>query len=399
MSKQTKLIDQTDIEVTGDDVDVYETFDEMGLKENLLRGIYSYGYEKPSLIQKRGIVPLFKGRDLIAQSQSGTGKTATFSIGMLQKMDESLCSLQCIVLSPTRELANQTYTVISALKSMTEIQVSLVIGGAKRYNFGNPEKSHVIVATPGRVFDMLEKKILTTTDLSLLILDEADEMLSRGFVDQVKQIFSYIDNGVQIALFSATMPPEILDITTRFMNDPIKILVNNNDVTLDGIAQHYIALDKMYWKFETLIELYQAISITQCIIYCNKTKNVIELTNKMLERDFAVDCIYGSMSQEERNKIMEDFRSGRTRVLIATDIIARGIDVQQVSLVINYDFPDQKETYIHRIGRSGRFGRKGVAINLIGMNSDEFRRMKALARDYNTTISELPSNFEQIINS
>jgi translation initiation factor 4A len=253
----------------------------------------------------------------------------------------------------------------------------------------------IVVGTPGRVFDMVNRQCMILDCVKLFVLDEADEMLSRGFKDQIYDIFQHLPSKVQVCLFSATMPPEILDISNRFMRDPVRILVKKDELTLEGIKQFYVGVDKEEWKFETLCDLYETLTITQAIIYCNTRRKVDWLTDKMGQRDFTVSSMHGDMTAQERELIMKEFRSGSSRVLITTDLLARGIDVQQVSLVINYDLPANRENYIHRIGRSGRFGRKGVAINFV--TGEDTRALRELEVFYNTQIEEMPMNVADLI--
>merc|ERR1719461_1161634 len=210
----------------------------------------------------------------------------------------------------------------------------------------------IVVGTPGRVNDMITRNALKLEKLRIFILDKADEMLSRGFKDQIYDVFQYLPSEVQVCLFSATMPVEILSMTKRFMRNPVRILVKKEQLTLEGIRQFYVAVEKEDWKLDTLCELYETLTITQAIIFVNTRRKVDWLTDRLRARDFIVSCMHGDMEQKERNVIMSEFRTGSSRVLITTDLLARGIDVQQVSLVINYDLPNQRETYIHRIGRS-----------------------------------------------
>jgi len=370
--------------------DTVESFDLLDLKPELLRGIYGYGFVKPSIIQQKGILPILKSKDTIAQAQSGTGKTATFAISLLQLIDASSPRCQSLVLAPTRELAQQIQRVIMCLGEYMKISVHICTGGT---NIGEDIKKlkegvQVVVGTPGRVHDMLKKEHLKADHLKLFVLDEADEMLGRGFKDQISDIFKLIPGDIQIALFSATMPVEILEMTKQFMRDPARILVKNEELTLDGIKQFFIAIEKEDWKFDTLCELYNNIDIQQCIIYCNTKKRVDELTAKMREKQFTVSAMHGDMDQNQRDLIMREFRTGSSRVLITTDLLARGIDIQQVSLVINYDLPLSKEKYIHRIGRSGRFGRKGVAVNFVTPSDAKF--LQDTEKFYNTEIVEMP---------
>jgi len=371
---------------------VCESFDDMDLQDNLLRGIYSYGYEKPSAIQQRAIMPVIDGRDTIGQAQSGTGKTATFLVGALQRTDCCRNVCQALVLAPTRELAFQTQRVALALGDYMGLKCHLCIGGTARREDVERlrEGQHMVVGTPGRIYDLIEKGCLRVDDFRILILDEADEMLSCGFTDQVYRIFKCLPAAVQVCLFSATMPPEILDITKKFMQDPVRILVKKDELTLEGIQQFYVATEKEEWKLETLCDLYETLTVTQSIIYCNTRRKVDMLQHEMSARDFTVSVIHADLDQEARNLVMREFRSGSSRVLISTDLLARGIDVQQVSLVINYDLPSKVENYLHRIGRSGRFGRKGVAINFA--TNRDVRTMRDIERFYETQIEELPAD-------
>lgn len=374
-----------------------ETFDGMDLPEELLRGIYSYGFEKPSAIQQRAIKPTMLGRDLIAQAQSGTGKTATFAIGTLAKLDPGTKQCQSLILAPTRELAQQIQKVVLALGDFMEVAVHACVGGtAVRDDIRTLSNGvHVVVGTPGRVFDMINRRALKLDHMRQFFLDEADEMLSRGFKDQIYDIFKFLPETVQVCLFSATMPLDVLEVTERFMHSPIRILVKKDELTLEGIKQFYIAVDREEWKLETLCDLYETLTITQAIIYCNTRRKVDWLQEEMQKRDFTVSCMHGDMDQRERDIIMREFRTGSSRVLITTDLLARGIDVQQVSLVINFDLPTNRENYIHRIGRSGRFGRKGVAINFL--TGDDARYLRDIEQFYNTEIVEMPMDVADLI--
>jgi len=369
----------------------------MNLKEDLLRGIYAYGFEKPSTIQQRAIMPMIKGEDTIAQAQSGTGKTATFSIGALQRVDLSIQKCQALLLAPTRELANQSHKVVCSIGDYLKVICHACVGGTKVSDDIDTLRRgvHIVVGTPGRVFDMIERRALDVSHIKMFILDEADELLSRGFTDQIYDLFRKLPESVQVVLVSATLPDEVLEMTTKFMNNPKRILVKRDELTLEGIKQFYVAVDQEEWKLDTLCDLYETLTITQAIIYCNARRKVDWLTESLHTRDFTVSALHGDMDQKERELIMREFRSGSSRVLITTDLLARGIDVQQVSLVINYDMPKDRENYIHRIGRSGRFGRKGVAINFI--TGDDVRQMRDIEQFYNTQIEEMPMNVADLI--
>jgi len=372
-----------------------ETFDSMNLKEKILRGIYAYGFENPSAIQQSAIIPFIQGGDLIAQAQSGTGKTATFSISILQLIQPEVETCQAIILAPTRELAGQIYNVISALNKYTLYTAHCCIGGTAVSEDIRilREGVQILVGTPGRIYDMICRKHLSVSDIKHIVLDEADEMLSRGFKEQIHQIFLVVPN-TQVCLFSATLPQDIMDISNRFMKNPLSILVKKNELTLDGIKQYYVAIEEQ-WKTETIFDLYETLIINQSIIYCNTRRKVDELKEKMTENHFVVSAIHSDLTHSERQDIMKDFRSGTSRVLISTDLLARGIDIQQVSLIINFDVPLNRENYIHRIGRSGRFGRKGLAVNFV--TKDDIPYMREIETFYQTQIEELPSNIKDIV--
>lgn len=382
---------------TSKSVDVVNSFEELGLRDDLLRGIYAYGFEKPSAIQQRAILPVINGRDVIAQSQSGTGKTATFSMGVLQRIDPNLREAQALILSPTRELAIQTQKVILALGDFMSVQAHACIGGKKiSEDIRKLEQGvHIVSGTPGRVFDMIKRKSLRTNHIKMLVLDESDEMLAQGFKEQIYHIYRHLPPGTQVVIVSATLPAEVLDMTKKFMTQPVEILVKRDEITLEGIKQFFIAVEKEDWKFETLCDLYDTLTITQAVIFCNERHKAEWLTTKMRENNFTVVCMHGKMPQGERDAIMDDFRSGKSRVLITTDVWARGIDVQQVSLVINYDLPTNRENYIHRIGRSGRYGRKGVAINFV--TEADVGVLRDIEQYYATSIDEMPAQISELI--
>jgi translation initiation factor 4A len=370
---------------------VVTSFEDLNLKETLLRGVYSYGFELPSAIQQKAILPVLDGHDVIGQAQSGTGKTATFTIGMLQRIDEHMEKTQAIILTHTRELALQVKSVATALSSFMNIKINLTIGGISiRDNINELlENPHIVIGTPGRVLDMINKKALSTKYLKLLIVDEADEMLSKIFLNQIYDIFRFLPGNIQVGLFSATMPVDFFDLTNKFMRDPIQILVKTDELTLEGIKQYYINVERNEFKFDTICDLYEKFSVAQSIIYCNSKKIVDDLDRKLNENGFSVNKIHGRMTQDERNVIMKSFRDGDSRILVSTDLLCRGIDVQQVSVVINYDIPHNVENYLHRIGRSGRFGRKGLALNF--MTYYDIKNLHEIEKYYSTQIQELPA--------
>ena len=374
---------------------IYESFDDMSLNENLLRGIYGFGFEKPSEIQKKAIGHVIEGGDVIGQAQSGTGKTGAFTIGLLNRIDPDQKILQAIVLLPTRELALQVETVVKGISSyMKGISICLGVGGASVRDQLDMihNGSQILIGTPGRVYDLISNRLdhKFVMGLKMLVMDEADEMLSTGFQDQVREIFKYVPNDIQVCLFSATLNSDVMRITEKFLRDPTNILVKAENLTLDGIRQYYVNMREQD-KFSVLMDLYESMSIAQCIIYCNSRNRVEEVGHALTQQNFTVGMIHGQMEWGDRKAIMDEFRNGKIRVLLATDLLARGIDVQQVSIVINYDIPRDVANYLHRIGRSGRYGRKGVGINFVTQESTSY--LEAIVEYYKTNIEELPVEF------
>lgn len=388
------IMDLNNVDIVTNYTDKCTNFDDLNINDNLKRGIYSYGWEKPSKIQEVGIKPVIEGKDCIIQAQSGTGKTGTFCISCLSKVNPEINSCEILTISPTREIAEQSLNVMKELNKYLNYPISGVIGG-KRLNLEEIKTSNIIVGTPGRIFDLLQKNIINTEHIKLFVIDEADIMLQKGFREQVSSIIQYLKEDCQFAIYSATMPTEIIQLTDQFMKNPIKILVKKEELTLQGIKQYYIGLQTEEDKYLTLKDLYGQINVAQSIIYCSYRRKVEWLKDHLLEEEFTVSYIHGEMSQEIRDEVMAEFRNGKSRILITTDLLARGIDVPQVSLVINYDLPNDKESYIHRIGRSGRYGKKGNAINFVLAKDSQY--VKELETFYNTFISELPANIKDII--
>eukprot|EP01023_Acetabularia_acetabulum_P027863 TRINITY_DN2636_c0_g4_i3.p1 TRINITY_DN2636_c0_g4~~TRINITY_DN2636_c0_g4_i3.p1 ORF type:complete len:415 (-),score=58.37 TRINITY_DN2636_c0_g4_i3:395-1585(-) len=396
MASSKKKQDDMEFE-TSKTVKVHMSFETMGLHEDLLRGIYAYGFEKPSAIQQRAIVPIINHRDVIAQAQSGTGKTSLIALALCQMLDISVREVQALILSPTRELAGQTEKNIMAIGDFMNVQAHACVGGK---SLGEDMRRlengvHIVSGTPGRVFDMIQRQSLRTRNIATLVLDEADEMLSKGFKEQIYDVYRYLPPETQVVLVSATLPHEVLEITHKFMNEPVRILVKRDELTLEGIKQFFVAVEREEWKFDTLCDLYDTLTITQAVIFCNTKRKVNWLAEQMIKNNFTVSAMHGDMPQKERDAIMDEFRQGESRVLISTDVWARGLDVQQVSLVINYDLPNNRELYIHRIGRSGRFGRKGVAINFV--RDDDISILRDIEQFYSTQIDEMPMNVAELI--
>lgn len=389
-------------------LETYNTFDDMDLNNKLLRGIYAYGFERPSSIQQKSIVPLANGFDIIGQSQSGTGKTGAFTIGTVQRIlrlkeEESKRNSQvkhnAVIVAPTRELAEQIYYVISDISSGASIKCIKCIGGVDyKSNMSDLKNGFdIVVGTPGRICDMMKKKLINGYDVSLFVLDEADEMLdAQGFQDLVYDMVQMLHNETQIALFSATMPPDVLNLANKFMKNPLEIIVKAEELTLEGIRQYYIGVQQEDWKLDTLCDLYNQLLITSSVIFCNKKRKAEWLAAELTKRDHTVAVTHGGIDTKSRNEILKDFRMGKNiRVLITTDLLARGIDIQHVGIVINYDLPRDVENYLHRIGRSGRFGRKGLAINFV--TNDDITKLRDIEKHYDTQIDEMPEQIETLI--
>jgi translation initiation factor 4A len=373
------------------------SWDELINDSNILRGIYNAGFERPSPIQKKAIIPIMNGKDIIAQAQSGTGKTAAFGIGALSIVNVQDNFTQVLVLSPTKELAKQTTNVIKSLGSMMNgLRIQTVYGGSPYEEtsniFSDKNTPHIICGCPGRVYDLIKKDRLASKKIKLLILDEADEMLSNGFKDQVYNIFQNFNNDIQVALFSATLPANIFPIIEKIMRNPVKICVKAEQLTLEGISQYYVAVDDDIQKYDTLKHIYKYVSVSQCIIYCNSIKRVSDLYDAMKEDEFPVCCLHSNMDRNDRDESFKEFKNGKSRVLISSNVTARGIDIQQVSIVINFDVPKDIHTYLHRIGRSGRWGRKGVGINFITRR--DVNKIKDIESYYGCEIKEIPLNLD-----
>jgi translation initiation factor 4A len=365
-------------------------WDDLDLKTDLLRGIYSYGFENPSEIQQLAIYPIIQKQDVIAQAQSGTGKTGTFSISAIQNTDMSINETQVLIMAPTRELVIQISKVIQGISTFIEgLKVKTLVGGTNvnnDINYLNNNAPHIVVGTTGRVFDMIKRRKLNIHTVSLFILDEADEMLSYGFQSQIQELFQHFNSNIQVAIFSATMPNEIIRLTDKFMNNPIKLTMRAETLSLDGITQNYIAMFDSEEKYTWIKNIFNKLSSTSTIIFVNDINNVIDLYQRMLADGFPVCHIHSSLPKDERNNVINDFKKNKFNIMISSNLTARGIDIQQLNLVINYDIPNSVHTYLHRIGRSGRWGRKGTAINFVC--EKDIQRMKRIEQHYKINITE-----------
>lgn len=384
-----------------EDLESCETFEDMGLDDNILHAIYQYGFEKPSPIQKLAVKPIIEGRDVIAQAQAGQGKTGAFTLSILQRIDPKLMKTQAIVLVPTRVLADMHLEFMRAMGSRRSVNVTRCIGGTSMREDREAIRAgaHIVLGTPGRIAGLIEDRTLSVKDLRVLVLDEADELLSDygsdgGFREKMKWIIQHVSKDTQMAVFSATFSPAILEITDKFMVNVVNILIKPEEITMRHIKQYFIALSER-WKLDTLMDLYDTISVTQSIIFVNTISKLEYLRQEMEERMFAVSCYHANLDMVERMEVLRDYKIGKSRVLIASNVLSRGIDIETVSLVINYDIPNCKEDYIHRIGRSGRASRKGVAINFV--TEKDVKSLKAIEDYFLVNIEEMPINIADTI--
>ena len=372
--------------------------------QNLFKGVVDYAFEIPTNIQSKSIKPIFEGVDLIAQSQSGTGKTGAFTIGYLTKIDPQKNYPQCIIMATTRELASQIENVSKNISKYMNIKTCLTIGGETvnvQQNIKNCKNSHVVIGTPGRIKNIISENAFDIKNIDCFILDEADALLGGDFVSQIKDIIIKLPKHTQICVFSATIDKNTLNLTKKFMKNPHIIKLEEEKLSLDIISQYKVVIEREKYKIPTLLDLYKKLTINQAVIFTNTVKRAEYVYNTLKEEGYDVCLIHGKLTSVERIDILKDFRKQKFRVLITTDIIARGIDIQQITLVINYDMPQEKETYLHRIGRSGRYGKLGVAINfIVSFNERNKKNIKTIMSDsekiesfsknYNTEIKHLP---------
>ncbi len=376
-----------------------DNFDSLNLNEHLLKGVYLHGFTQPSAIQVKGINSINTGKDCILQSQSGTGKTATYLLGVMNRLTEEEKCCQGIIITPTRELADQVYNVACELSKYTNYKVVKCVGGTDITQTQNELKTaSLIIGTIGRIFHMVTNKKINTHKLKFIVLDEADDLLFDGIPDKIQELFDKSPIGVQILLISATMCMNVFNFSKKFMHDPIKILLKNNEIIVDLISQFYVDIETEENKFDTLLDLYNLISTSQVIIFCNTIRKVEWLEQNLKQNNFPITVIHSNMTQQQRDEVVKEFRDGKTRLLLTTDLLSRGIDIPQVNMVVNYDLPSNKETYIHRIGRCGRFDKKGVSITMI-KSSDPYdtKALNRMKYYYKMDIKEMPDNISSFL--
>jgi ATP-dependent RNA helicase len=372
-------------------IKTYPTWEEMNLKTELLTAIGKLGWTKPSPVQSRAIVPISSGQSMVLQSQNGTGKTATFSIGALQRLSLATQHTELIVVSPTRELALQSEATLKSLGATTRA----CIGGN---SLGEDVKAlrkgiQCISGTPGRILQLLREHNIDQNKVRIVILDEADEMLL-SFKRMITDILTCVKQS-QIIVVTATVSGDVVELFMGFLPKGLKLLVPRDELTLVNVNQYVVRVENEEWKFDALKDLYQSVAIERAVIFVNTREKGEWLRDQMVASGFTVSLVHGQMQMEDRETVTNEFRHGETRVLIATDILARGIDVRSVSMVVNFDIPTQCEIYLHRIGRSGRFGRKGIAITFCSGPSDE-KKVKKLQKFYSSVMPPLPSDLDAL---
>jgi len=370
-------------------------FEDYFLKRELLMGIYEKGFERPSPIQEESIPIALTGSDIIARAKNGTGKTAAFSIPAIEKIDSNKNMIQVLLLVPTRELALQTSQVCKELAKHLNIQIMVTTGGTSLRDdiMRLYQPVHLLVGTPGRVLDLANKGVCNLRECTMLVMDEADKLLSPEFQPLVEQLIGYLPENRQILLYSATFPVTVKSFKDRFLRRPYVINLMD-ELTLKGITQYYAFVEERQ-KVHCLNTLFSKLQINQSIIFCNSVNRVELLAKKITELGYSCFYIHAKMLQSHRNRVFHDFRNGACRNLVSSDLFTRGIDIQAVNVVINFDFPKNSETYLHRVGRSGRFGHLGLAVNLITYE-DRFNLYR-IEQELGTEIKSIPPQIDRSI--
>ncbi|AFY39592.1 DEAD/DEAH box helicase domain protein [[Leptolyngbya] sp. PCC 7376] len=372
------------------------TFQNIGLSEARANLLENIGFEKPTEIQTKAIPAILEGRDVVGLSQTGTGKTAAYSLPFLEKIDLQDKAVQGLILTPTRELAMQVTQALKQFAVDRRLWVLTVCGGQsmERQIRSLQKGVHIVVGTPGRVIDLLERGKLSFEDLRWAVLDEADEMLSMGFIDDVKRILRQSPASRQTACFSATMPPAIRDLVANFLEEPINITIKQPQVTPDRIKQEAYMIPRGWSKTKALLPILEMANPESAIIFVRTKRTASELTNELLEAGQSADEYHGDLSQAQREKLVRRFKDGRIKMIVATDIAARGLDVANLSHVVNFDLPDNTESYIHRIGRTGRAGKTGTAIALVEPSDRRLLRQIERRVKQSLTTCKIPSRPE-----
>ncbi len=365
-----------------------QSFKDLPLSTEVLKGIEELGFDNLFPIQAQAITPLLEGKDVIGQAQTGTGKTAAFGVPMVERVDPTIHKVQGLVLVPTRELAVQDAENISLFAKYAKLRVLPVYGGA---SIGNQIRAlesgvHIVVGTPGRIIDLIERRILNLASVKVVVLDEADRMLDMGFIEDIGYILSRTPSNRQTSLFSATIDRTVMNVCNRYMRNPVKVLVSKDEIALTQMKQYYMVVNSQS-KFEALCRILGENHIGRAIIFCRTRRDTSTLADKLRRKGYNAEPLHAGFSQSQRDFAINSFKSGKLKLLVATDVAARGLDIEGVTHIINYDVPLDALVYFHRIGRTARVGREGTAITLVSYGElSGFDSIKALTK---TKIEEL----------
>jgi superfamily II DNA/RNA helicase len=375
-------------------------FENLGLNKDLLKGVYLYGFTEPSKIQMKGITTINTGVDCIIQSQSGTGKTATYLLGVFNRLNSDTKLCQGIIITPTRELAIQVHEVATHLTKFIDHNIVLCIGGTDiNQNRNDIKKASVIIGTLGRIYHMIIESKFNIMKIKFIVLDEADDLLYNGIDQKLKMILEKATSGIQNILISATITNSVFNLSRQYMHNPVKILLRNNEIMVELISQFYLDVNDENQKFDMLLDLYSLVSTSQAIIFSNTINKIVWLEENLKKNNFPITVLHSNMTSNDRHETMKDFRDGKTRLLLTTDLLSRGIDIPMVNMVINYDLPFTKENYVHRIGRCGRFSKRGIAVSFVKSSDPaDMKILNTLIKYYKINIKEMPDNIETYLN-
>lgn len=368
-------------------------FEDLPLSQEVMNGIEELGFRNLFPIQAQAIIPLLEGKDVIGQAQTGTGKTAAFGIPMIERLNPKIKSVQGLVLEPTRELAIQVAEHINRISRYAAFKVLPIYGGKpiQRQIYALERGVHIVVGTPGRIIDHLKRGTLDLASVKIVVLDEADRMLDMGFIDDIEYILSNVPVNRQTSLFSATIDQSVMNVCNKYMKKPEKILVSKDEIALTQINQYYMVVNPKS-KFQILCNILDENHIERAIIFCKTRIGTNRLADRLLRRRYDAKPLHGGLTQAQRDSVSDSFRKGRLKLLVATDVAARGLDIQGITHIINYDIPLDALVYFHRIGRTARMLGEGTAITLVGYGEiPELNRIKALTK---TTIEELENEIQ-----
>ena len=375
-----------------------QSFKDLPLRGEVLRSVEELGFESLFPIQAQAIIPLLEGKDVIGQAQTGTGKTAAFGVPMVERLNPEIRHVQGLVLVPTRELAVQVAEHIRLLAKYAKLRVLPVYGGESinRQIHALAGGVHIVVGTPGRLIDLIERRVLNLSSVKIVVLDEADRMLDMGFIEDIQYILSKTPSDRQTSLFSATIDKTVMNVCNRYMKNPQKILVSKDEIALTQMKQYYMVVNS-YSKYETLCNILKENHVGRAIIFCRTRRGTSALSDKLRRRGCNVEALHAGFTQSQRDNVINSFREGRLKLLVATDVAARGLDIDGITHIINYDVPLEAPVYFHRIGRTARMGQEGTAITLVGYGElSYFNDIKALTK---TTIEEMPFNQDSPVQS